>query len=73
MNGLRGGDELEKVVKDIIDLNKMEIIEPHTLFDYAYDIILIEFKNDVEESARKPIQSSCNMRLVINKNKTNNI
>jgi len=62
---------LEKVVRDISDLKEMEIIDPYILLAYANDIILLgESRSDVEESARKLIKSSCNMRLVINENKT---
>jgi len=62
---------LEKVVRDISDLKEMEIIGPYTLLVYADDtIILGESRNDIEESAKKIMKSSCNVELVINENKT---
>ena len=58
-------------MRDIPVLKEIEIIGPYTLLAYADDIILLgESRNDVEESARKLIKSSCNMGLVINENKT---
>jgi len=62
---------LEKVVRYITDLREMEIIGPYTLLVYTDDIISLgESRNDLVESARKLIISSCIMGLVINKNKT---
>jgi len=62
---------LEKVVRDIPDLKEMDAIGPYTLLTYPYYIILLgESRNDVDESARKLIKSSCNMGLVINESKT---
>lgn len=78
--GLRQGDALspalfnlalQKVKRNISDLEEMEISHTPYLECFADDIILIgESKHDVEESARKLIKSSSKMGLVINEEKT---
>eukprot|EP00102_Acyrthosiphon_pisum_P022636 XP_016659846.1 PREDICTED: uncharacterized protein LOC107883739 [Acyrthosiphon pisum] len=78
--GLRQGDALspvlfnlalEKVVRSATDTEEMDVIGTHTLLAYADDIIILgKSKLDVEERARKLINSSSSMGLVINKSKT---
>ncbi|KAL4104510.1 hypothetical protein QTP88_019805 [Uroleucon formosanum] len=78
--GLRQGDALspvlfnlalEKVARSATDTEEMDVIGTHTLLAYADDIIILgKSKLDVEERARKLINSSSSMGLVINENKT---
>jgi len=62
---------LEKVVRNATDTGEMDVIGTHTLLAYAGDIIILgQSKHDVEEKARKLINSSSSMGLVINESKT---
>lgn len=52
-------------------MKEMDVIGTHTLLAYADDIIILgKSKHDIEERARKLINYSSSMGLVINENKT---